>query len=535
MQLQMAIPPEQDAMFAVALACSRATEADRTQAQSFADDISENALLPVVGAGASRPCAVPLASDLGWELVQAIETKRVKVTREPSDYTDFRGRREQGSDQPTDLGRVADLICMENPVAVVLDELGLRDESRWPGGEALSLQHTTHPHACAYRVLARLARERLISEALTFNFDCHFEGALIKEGFQTSGRRRGHALWPQRYDVVADARSNAHLIPRGDFVLNKVHGCVATLRRRYEEASGDPEKQRAADASIVIRWTQLLDWRGDLWARDLFRDRARRHVLVLIGFAGADPVIHSSLRAVLEEIRPDFGPQSRVRVIDARPNALALQLLADVGRGESGASPAKPLVVGDLGLPEVLFIVYVELLRIALEREAASRGGSTLLAADDPRETMIQLGVVAPALSRWTTALLQSTDAVTSGTGEAIDEYRDDLYVPLTGDAARSLLALRTERLLAERMNIRLTEANALLPMGFYRKGRDPRAFIATGLAPKELQRVAADGHLREVGQRLATPDDLIPVAAAVGDGDSLHFYSLPTGERVDL
>jgi SIR2-like domain len=534
MQLQMAIPPAQDSMFDLALTCCAESKAELDKVRAFATEVQDKAILPVIGAGGSYPCDAPLASDLGWELVKAIEGGRINLKQRPSDYNCFRGDRDHEPLRPTDLGRMADLICLEHSVDVVLDGLGFRDEFRWPEGEALSLRYATDPHGCGYRLLARMAQEGFIGEAITFNFDCHFEGALIKEGFQPSGRRRTHGRWPQRFDVVADARSNARLIPQADFVLNKVHGCVATWRRRYAEAGDDRERRAAADASIIVRWTQLLDWRGDLWARDLFRDRVRRHVLVLIGFAGADPVIHSSLRGVLEELRPDFGSQSRVRVIDARPNTLALELLVEAGRAPGGATSVEKLAVGPLGLPELLFVIYVELVRLALEREASAGGRVATSIAEDPCEVLIQLGIVAPVLARWTAALLQSTRAATSGTGEAIDESRDDLYVPLMGDPSRSLLALRAERKLAKLLNVRLTDASPLLPLGFYRRDRDPRAFIATGLQPGELERVAADGSLREVADRLASPRDLVPVVAAA-DEASLHFFSVPTGERVDL
>jgi hypothetical protein len=522
-----------DPIAAIALSALRHPDTTWDAHRRVAAEIKDDALLPVLGAGASYPCRVPLASDLGWKLVEAVEDRRIPIGAAPSDYADYRGEAASTPIRPSDLGRLADLICLDRPVKIVLDELAFADRSVWPPGEELAKAHRTEPHRCAYRILARMTRERFISEAVTFNYDCHFEGALLKEGFQTTGRRRSYKQWPQRFDVVADARANAQLIPRGDFVLNKVHGCVETWRNRRSEAK-DATAEEAADASIVIRWSQLLDWRGDLWAQDLFRDRARRHVLILIGFGGADPVIHSSLRAVLDEVRQESDASvSRVRVIDLHPDTLTLRLLVAAGRGTLAAGNVEQLSVAGIGLPETLLIIQSELVRLVLVEEAQARGRSAAI-AEDPREALVQLSVAVPPMVRWTAALLQSTAAVVTGTAEAIDEYRDDLYVPLGATPARTLQILQTEQQLVKELLTVRDAADGLLSMGFYRKPRDPRAFIATGLEPDELQRVASDGTLRAVAERLATPDGLFAVAVAEAHG-RLHFYAVETGRPVKL
>jgi SIR2-like domain len=527
-------PPEAapDTIASIAASAVRAPDGFWDAASDLASQISGKALIPVLGAGASYPCRVPLAGVLGRLLVEAVRDGRIRLAALPSDYESFNGARDCRPPDSADLGRMADLVCLERGPSVVLEELGFMDADRWPGGEALAKEHATSPHHCAYRILARMTRERFFAEALTFNYDCHFEGALLKEGFQTNARRRTTRLWPERFDVVADAATNANLLPRGDFVLNKVHGCVKTWRDR--RATLDPGERANADDAIVIRWTQLLDWRGDFWARDLFRDRARRHVLLLIGFSGNDAVIHSSLRSVLKEIRAVAeGPELRVRVIDVAPDTLTLRLLVDAGRGPGAHGQVEQLSVGAVGLAETLLIIHTQLLKLALIEEARAQGRPAAIATAR-REALLQLGVAAPAMMRWTTALLQGTGAARPGAGSIVDEFRNNLYVPLRGDPARSLQLLETETHLRQTLGVAPPADDPLRAAGFYRRPRDVRAFLPTGLEARELRHLAQEGELRNIAARLAVPKDLSPVAVAAAEG-GLQAYSVETGERVPI
>ena len=113
-------------------------------------------------------------------------------------------------------------------------------------------QQETKVHRCAYRVLARMAKEPRASRSITH---CHYEGALLEEG-QFSPRRATHQnRRPEFFTVVSDATSHASLAFRGEFVLNKVHGCVHTWRHQLLT-----DETWAAEA-IIIRWSQALEHR----------------------------------------------------------------------------------------------------------------------------------------------------------------------------------------------------------------------------------------------------------------------------------
>jgi hypothetical protein len=269
----------------------------------LACQLDSKAVIPLIGAGGSHDCGVPLARQIAKELYRRyVLTAKSK----PSDA----GLLEE------DLGAVADLIGLAGEQKDVVDALGLGDEAQWPAADGFT------EHFCVYRVLARLAREGIFQEALTFNYDSAFEAALRHEGFLFGTETVRGETWRDHATVVADAASNASLWPRGAFVLFKVHGSA----ERYRERLGKPGE--TPQDAIVIRRTQLLDWRRDLWARDVLSERARRHVLLLVGFSGQDPVIHVGLTRVLEEVYEAVPEdESRVVVLDRSPDALMLKLL----------------------------------------------------------------------------------------------------------------------------------------------------------------------------------------------------------------
>ena len=208
--------------------------------------------------------------------------------------------------------RLADVDGQRQPA--VVRTIGLDDPGRWPGMDEVG------EHFCAHRVFARLARENMVAEAIGFNYDCGTEAGLKAEGFLRGGGTRG-LEWKDHLRVVADAEQAVEPEPLGTFTLYKAHGCA----ERYREVAAVDEP-RAADA-IVITHSQLLHWRSDLWMRDIFRERVRRNVLVLVGFSGQDPVIAGELQQVLDDVYKNSSADGtpRVVVIDFNPATVQLQ------------------------------------------------------------------------------------------------------------------------------------------------------------------------------------------------------------------
>jgi len=474
--------------------------------------------MPLIGAGASIPCGLPMAAVLADQISQKIDRHEIAVDRLPSDFARIR----------TDFGKVADLVTLDNPPNTILEEIGFDDTTRWPDSLEIAEAYDRSPHHCAYRVLARMAREKLTPESVTFNYDCHYEGGLRKEGFfpDTRGIRSGR--WPELFTVVADATTHSSVLVRGDFVLNKVHGCVDAWRQQRVK------DLVAASNAVVIRWTQLLDWRQDWWSRDLVRDRARRHVLLLIGFSALDPVIHSTLQAVLREVvDPGRRQAGRIRVIDTDPDQLSLQLLTQAGGGDIDDVVAITVPTGgSSGLAAVLLALLNELLAVRLNEYAMIRGADPRL-PNIVRLRDLRLTVSGPTMLRWTWSILAKSEHGQYGLS-GLTEKGDDYYVPLTADPERSLRAFEIRDTLASKYGLPREDDDQARQGGFLLAPSRGRAYMPLGLYEHEATVLAQRGILEDVAKDLKKPMWLERSVVTRTSG-GLKAFSLENGLEVDL
>jgi hypothetical protein len=491
-------------------ACGLSQDAVRTL-RRLAVQLDRRAVIPLIGAGGSFDCGVPLARDVAKALFDAY-TRGAQTP--PSDADGLQ----------EDLGAVADLIGLAGGQKDIVDALGLADERQWPAGDGFT------EHFCVYRVFARLAREGVFQEALTFNYDCAFEAALRHEGFLFGGTTVRGETWRDHVTVVADAATNASLWPRGAFVLFKVHGSA----ERYRERLGRPG-ERPQDA-IVIRRTQLLDWRRDLWARDVLSERARRHVLLLVGFSGQDPVIHVGLTRVLEEVYEAVpGDEPRVVVLDRNPDALMLKLLIKAGRGGRPADAESEAVTQfsteGATTTGAALVLLAELL--ALRLESALRFKRVTL-PDEAGARLAALIIAAPTMLQWT-FLLSAGSADREWFQRAnAEQAAEHAYIPLTGDPFATAELLHARRTLRERFGLNPSEtaAEALDGHGFVVKPGAGRAFLPVRLSGDELNAAARRLRRLELTRlRLRRPRRLDCVLVpTIGKP-----ISIETGQEVEL
>lgn len=490
----------------------------RTQIRQLATELSHHSVLPLIGAGASIDCGAPAARVLANELAGKIERGDIDIAQLPSDFDECRH----------DLGKLADLIHLDHSPEFILNEIGFADSKRWPSADEIVDHGTTSAHPCAYRVLARMAREQFIAESVTFNYDCHYESGLRTEGFFPERRAIRHGRWPELFTVVADAVTHSSVLARGDFVLNKVHGCVDNWRR---VSKSDPDR---ATKTIVIRWSQLLDWREDWWSRDLVRDRARRHILLLIGFSGLDPVIHSTVQAVMREVldAAPTGP-ARIRVLDPQPDQLTLQLLAKAGDGKPGdLTSIRVPIGGSAGLAVLLLALLSELVQSRLLEYARLQGLDPHLPSD-PESMELRLAVTGPSMLRWTWALLAKTQHGPHGLA-GLSERGDDYYVPLTAEPDRTLRAFQLRDELADLLSISSEDPRHTVDGGFLVATHRGRAYMPLGLHDHEVGALSQTGILDDVGNELRGPaglERLVAVASPKGP----RAFSVDTGREVSI
>lgn len=166
----------------------------------------------------------------------------------------------------------------------------------------------------AHFYLAFLAREGLITEVVTTNYDCNLERAY--EATWSSQAPVSASTPCAIFDLTSfatNAARSSHWTPGADTAhplkVYKINGCSAQLKR---------EPQHAVD--ILLTASQLQDWRARRWAADFFRTKVRTACIVTVGFGSDEPQVVHTLQQVLEEfsgIRLKGRPALATSVFDA--------------------------------------------------------------------------------------------------------------------------------------------------------------------------------------------------------------------------
>jgi len=477
--------------------------AEAQQLAELAKQLEHCEIMPIVGAGGSYDCGMRLARELAKDL-----------HREYLGDSAFDPRPSNAGDFGEDLGAVADAICLKRSQRDAVEMLGLGDESLWPPMGHLD------PHFCAYRVLARLAREDLFSEAITFNYDSGFEAGLRDEGFMFSPHTLRGRRWQDHATVISDAATNSELDRRGAMALFKVHGSA----ERYREGVGcKPEE------AIVLRWTQLLDWRRDFWARDVLRERARRHVLLLLGFSGQDPVVHVALTRILEEVYfRNMTGEPRIIVVGHEPDTLTLGLLVKAGLGGAKKAPGTVTHVSTQAATSTA-VSLVLLTELLARRLRALPTFPTPSALADRLSAFI---VAAPASLRWSFLLRKPAPWQEYAQRINLAQAAKRGYVPLMADPLATGRSLRARVKL--RRSLRLSDwespREASDNVGFIT--RSGFAYLPVGLDHDELLESGLSGRLQQARQTLDYPRGLEAVLVSDGPG-GLRGISLSKGDQV--
>lgn len=279
------------------------------------------------GAGLSKNWGLKLARELAPEHAQRF-LRILKATPDLKfEFNEQDWIRKYGQEYK-DLGLVAEILarnkCWFIRHFLVPDAIGRKDEA--PLAPPYSELIRVDPVAAGYIgvphiVLGRLAKEGLIREIVTTNLDPLHEVGCYAVGMERVDTRRPNYPtlrfpWVEAFRVVANKNDHASPLPgRSVFTVHKIHGCLDEARRVINESQRkdhDCRWDRVEDDcrflgketgfNLVFTYRELLNWRTDLWARDLLADRARNHHLVFVGFSATDAVIHATLRDILEEI-----------------------------------------------------------------------------------------------------------------------------------------------------------------------------------------------------------------------------------------
>lgn len=411
---------------AVALEPGRVEEVRTLAAQLLEQDLP---VLPIVGAGASHDCGMRLATALGKDL-----------------YRDYMANPDYASEPrhavSEDLAEVAQAIHNAAGQVAVVKAIGLDDVTLWPDAESVP------EHFCLYRVLSRLAREELFKELIGFNYDCANEAGLKREGYQLSPKTIAGRKFADHATVIAD-KATLYEPPReGALRYYKAHGCA----HRFRELALTDEAKAAE--TIIICKDQLTHWRDDLWMRERLRDRARDHLLLLIGFAAQDGAVHAELKTVLDEIYKELPAEGKPRLvaIDWLPDTPVLRGLVRSGLG--GESPPAGVVtevgVSHSSTTAVALILLAESLRLGLVTHLESRD---YVLANKLDEQIAALVITAPLMMRWT-YLLRAPSKDQYFQKINLGQAAHGGYVPLMADPDATALSLDTRLRLRQTLGL---------------------------------------------------------------------------------
>lgn len=501
--------------FAAHLAEACAIDAvDVERLRQLAEQLHTEAVMPVVGAGCSYDCGMLIASQIAASL-------RIAYFANP-DYAPY------VADPGPDLGALTEAIATRCGQRAAVEAVGLHDSGRWPSADEVE------PHFCVYRVLARLSREReasnSLSNAMSFNYDCGWEAALKAEGVMFDPMTVAGRIWNDHATIIADPATNNSTIPRGRFVLVKAHGCAERYRR---EIVRDPAS--GAENDIVIRADQLVDWGKRGWSRDVLRNSARSHILLLIGFSGQDPVIAATLQEILVEVHksPQNPGVPRVIVIDRVPNTARLEKLVAAGLGGKDAKADAITAIcigGSATATAAALVLLVETLALNLKAMLKKHG---LRLPDDMDARLAALIVSAPTMLRW--SYLLRTPADDDFTQRINLQQAERGYVPLMVNASTTVRALRTRAELRKALGRTESESTheALADHAFVVAGGC--AFLPVGLGHDELMSACRPGgKIDQTKHTLGHPAHLDCILVSDGP-DGRRGTHIGTGAEVEV
>lgn len=165
--------------------------------------------------------------------------------------------------------------------------------------DSLKIRHwATFQPAAFHRCLALLAREGLIEEVLTTNYDQLLERAYC-DTFENNDEGSMHC--PVIYDRSSYSRHYSRNTEDDIPLLKilKICGCSSSIKNP-EDGTGD----------LILSDRDLQYWRDRQWAKDLLRNRLRSHSLLFVGFEGKDPIVRHHAIQITEELMERADPQN---------------------------------------------------------------------------------------------------------------------------------------------------------------------------------------------------------------------------------
>lgn len=181
----------------------------------------------------------------------------------------------------------------------------------------------------AHRYIAYLAREGLVQEVITTNYDTCIEKAYSESlgvGKEDAAFSIGDLEEYRRYGGKTKTEPNT-MIPY--LKVYHVNGCA----KKLNESKTKDELHQACE-SIVLTERQLQDWGKRQWAKDLLRDRLRSKNVVFSGFGSPEPQVRHTVLQILEEFELNSGGTEPSADPWIAPNAVYVHAYHDLTFGQ---------------------------------------------------------------------------------------------------------------------------------------------------------------------------------------------------------
>ena len=155
----------------------------------------------------------------------------------------------------------------------------------------------------AHFYIAFLAKENLIDEVITTNYDCCLENAMRYASCQEHANDIVHSIYDlSTYSIYSSQR---YLYDGMKTVLKvyKINGCADAYCRREQSAD-----------TILLTERQLQHIDNRAWARDLLRNIIRSKSLILSGFGSDEPQIRFTVLRILEEFSKEADVEDKHKI-----------------------------------------------------------------------------------------------------------------------------------------------------------------------------------------------------------------------------
>lgn len=275
--------------------------------------VLQGGVIPFLGAGVSRdartfndsPPVVPTVDKLRKNMVESLAAWLSAPPESSPALREELGLKGVQTVSDADFARLAEVLTWYAGPLEPVTSTGIQDYAH-----LLPLP--------AHRAIARLAREGLIDEVISTNYDCCLERAwrntlpadrrLNDDPTRRDDRKGWH---PAVIRTLGEhrQRGSRRECPHGFPALRvyKINGCAERLERQLSQANNTSNTLAAEQAcrDIILTEPQLRDFGARSWARDLLRDRARSTHLLFSGFGSDEAQVRFTMLDLLAELSQD--------------------------------------------------------------------------------------------------------------------------------------------------------------------------------------------------------------------------------------